>query len=102
MGPRTDTGASRTLTGCYMALTDVGLGLALQMATTIAQNSVDLRDMGSASAPTNLFLTAAVLCAAGFLAAILVQEVPLRGKPAASVRPAAHADTHDSPSPAGR
>ncbi|MFF4258507.1 MDR family MFS transporter [Streptomyces sp. NPDC001663] len=138
-----DTGTSRTLTGCYMALTGLGLGLALQMATTIAQNSVDLRDMGAASASTNLFrtlggslgvavfgslftravhpgapkaeylhsvatgthhifLTAAVLCAAGFLAAILVEEVPLRGKPAAPARPAAHADTHDSPSPAGR
>jgi EmrB/QacA subfamily drug resistance transporter len=138
-----DTGTSRTLTGCYMAVTGLGLGLALQMGTTIAQNSVELRDMGAASASTNLFrtlggslgvavfgslftravhpdapkaaylhsvatgmhhifLTAAVLCAAGFLAAIAVKEVPLRGKPAEPAATGAHAEAHDSPSAAGR
>ncbi|MHC3470449.1 MDR family MFS transporter [Streptomyces sp. 7R007] len=52
-----DTGTSRTLTGCYMALTGLGLGFTLQMGATIAQNSVELRDMGAASASANLFRT---------------------------------------------
>jgi hypothetical protein len=53
----TDADTSRTLTGCYMALVGLGLGLSAQMGTTIAQNSVELRDMGAASASTNLFRT---------------------------------------------
>jgi MFS family permease len=140
-----DTDTSRPLTGCYMALVGLGLGLSAQMGTTIAQNSVELRDMGAASASTNLFRTlggslgvalfgslftravgalepdggracldavatgtrhifflAAAVCAAGFLAAVCVKEVPLRGKPAAPVRPERHPDPHDSPSPAER
>jgi MFS family permease len=48
---------SRTMTSCYMALIGVGLGFTMQMATTIAQNSVGMRDMGAASAATNLFRT---------------------------------------------
>ncbi len=52
-----DADTSRTVTGCYMALVGIGLGFMMQMATTIAQNSVEMRDMGAASAGTNLFRT---------------------------------------------
>ncbi|MEU7056232.1 MDR family MFS transporter [Streptomyces sp. NPDC046197] len=125
-----DTGTSRALTGCWMAVAGLGLGLTMQMAATIAQNSVGLRDMGAASAATNLFrtlggslgvavfgslftravrpgavgqaylhevatgtrhvfLAAAALCAVGFLAAVSIREVPLRGRPAAPEKEAA-------------
>lgn len=138
-----DTGTSRTLTACYMVLVGIGLGLTMQMGTTIAQNSVEMRDMGAASASTNLFrtlggslgvavfgslftravhpladrpaylhsvatgtrhifLTASVLCLAGFIAALLIKEVPLRGKPTTPAPVDGHPAAHDTPSPAGR
>jgi hypothetical protein len=45
---------SRTTAGVYMALVGIGLGFLLQMTTTIAQNSVEMRDMGVASACVTL------------------------------------------------
>ncbi|WP_433252008.1 MDR family MFS transporter [Actinomadura nitritigenes] len=132
-----DASTSRTLTGCYMALVGVGMGFLMQMVTTIAQNSVEMRDMGAASAAITLFrtiggsvgvavfgslfnraldgrlpadgagaapavaapgaardaylhsfatgthqifLVGAVVCAVSLVAALLVKEVPLRGK----------------------
>lgn len=44
-----DTGTSRFATSAYMAVVGAGTGFTLQMANTIAQNAVDLRDMGAAS-----------------------------------------------------
>ncbi|MFJ4713512.1 MDR family MFS transporter [Streptomyces sp. NPDC088785] len=52
-----DTGTSSALTGLYMVLVGIGLGCTLQMAGTIAQNSVPLRDMGAAMSAVNLFRT---------------------------------------------
>lgn len=52
-----DAGTSRTTTSLYMVLVGIGTGFTIQMANTIAQNSVGLRDMGAASASTNLFRT---------------------------------------------
>ncbi|MET9761741.1 MDR family MFS transporter [Streptomyces sp. NPDC006372] len=52
-----DTDTSRTTAGLYMALVGIGLGFLLQMTTTIAQNSVEMRDMGVASAGVTLFRT---------------------------------------------
>jgi EmrB/QacA subfamily drug resistance transporter len=51
------TGTSRGLTGTYMVLAGIGLGLIQQMAGTIAQNSVDMRDMGAAMGSVTLFRT---------------------------------------------
>ncbi|GAA4494099.1 MDR family MFS transporter [Actinoallomurus oryzae] len=48
---------SRLVTGCYMAVLGAGMGLCMQMAGTIAQNAVDLRDIGAASSSINLFRT---------------------------------------------
>ncbi|MEV0184711.1 MDR family MFS transporter [Streptomyces sp. NPDC050625] len=140
-----DTGTSRAVAGVYMTLVGIGLGLLLQVTTTIAQNSVEMRDMGAASAGVTLFRTiggslgvavfgslfshataghlpattdpgeatrisasalaglpgpakdaylravasgtqhiftlAAGLCTVAFAAALLVKEIPLRGKP---------------------
>ena len=51
------TATSRTTTSVYMVLVGIGLGFAMQMTTTIAQNSVDMRDLGVASAAVTLFRT---------------------------------------------
>ncbi|MGC0420813.1 DHA2 family efflux MFS transporter permease subunit [Embleya sp. AB8] len=51
------TGTSRILTCAYMALVGIGLGLTQQMAGTIAQNSVPMRDMGAAMGSVTLFRT---------------------------------------------
>ncbi|KOG89815.1 MDR family MFS transporter [Streptomyces varsoviensis] len=45
----------RLLTGCYMVFLGAGLGLCMQMAGTIAQNSVEMRDLGAASSSLTLF-----------------------------------------------
>jgi hypothetical protein len=52
-----DTATSRLTTSAYMVLVGIGVGFSLQMANTIAQNSVELRDIGAASAATSLFRT---------------------------------------------
>jgi EmrB/QacA subfamily drug resistance transporter len=136
-------GTSRTTTSLYMVLAGTGIGFLLQMTTTIAQNSAEMRDTGAASAAMNLFrtiggsigvaifgslftravqgrlpgtgpspdttalgrlpaaardaylhgvatatqhifLVAAAVSAAAFLAALLIREVPLRSQPATS------------------
>jgi EmrB/QacA subfamily drug resistance transporter len=51
------TGTPRTSTSLYMVLVGTGIGFLLQMTTTIAQNSVEMRDIGAASAAVNLFRT---------------------------------------------
>ncbi|MCF3102316.1 MFS transporter [Streptomyces roseoverticillatus] len=51
------TGTPRVLTGLYMVLVGIGLGFTMQMAGTIAQNSVALRDMGAAMSSATLFRT---------------------------------------------
>jgi hypothetical protein len=45
------------VTAGYMAVVGIGMGALMQMSTTIAQNSVQMRDMGAASASMNLFRT---------------------------------------------
>jgi MFS family permease len=52
-----NTTTSRTTTSLYMALIGIALGFTTQMTTTIAQNSVQLRDMGAATAAITLFRT---------------------------------------------
>ena len=52
-----DTTTARATTSAYMVLVGVGVGFTIQMANTIAQNAVGLKDMGAASAATSLFRT---------------------------------------------
>jgi EmrB/QacA subfamily drug resistance transporter len=145
-----DTDTSRFTTSAYMLLVGIGTGFTIQMANTIAQNAVELRDMGAASAATSLFrtlggslgvavfgslftraiqgqagapaegghtdtlavegmsgaakdaylhavahgtqqifLVGALCAAAAFVAAIFIEEVPLRGKPGNAPQPKA-------------
>ncbi len=48
-------GTSRVTSGIYMVVLGVGMGFLMQITTTIAQNSVDPRDMGVASSSRTFF-----------------------------------------------
>ncbi|WP_428952765.1 MDR family MFS transporter [Streptomyces sp. cg35] len=52
-----DADTSGAMTSFFMVLTGIGLGFFMQMTTTIAQNSVEMRDLGVASSSVNLFRT---------------------------------------------
>ncbi|MFF5975416.1 MDR family MFS transporter [Streptomyces sp. NPDC012769] len=52
-----DTGTSRLTSGLYMALLGAGMGFLMQITMLVAQNSVELKDMGVASSSTTLFRT---------------------------------------------
>ncbi|MEV5752057.1 MDR family MFS transporter [Actinoallomurus sp. NPDC052308] len=150
-----DTGTARFTTSLFMVLVGIGTGFTLQMANTIAQNSVELRDIGAASAAATLFrtvggslgvavfgslftssvqghaapgegstnhvahmtaaakdaylhavahathqifLVGAAIAAVGLIAAIAIEEVPLRAKPGSGPAPA----KPTTPQPAGK
>ncbi|MFB7458279.1 MDR family MFS transporter [Streptomyces sp. NPDC056188] len=52
-----DTGTTRFTSGLYMAVLGAGMGCLMQITMLVAQNSVELRDMGVASSSTTLFRT---------------------------------------------
>ncbi|NUK59295.1 MDR family MFS transporter [Streptomyces lunaelactis] len=52
-----DTGTSRLTSGLYMAVLGAGMGFLMQITMLVAQNSVELKDMGVASSGATLFRT---------------------------------------------
>ncbi|MFI7006153.1 MDR family MFS transporter [Streptomyces sp. NPDC050145] len=52
-----DTETSRLTSGLYMAVLGAGMGCLMQITMLVAQNSVELKDMGVASSSTTLFRT---------------------------------------------
>ncbi|MFD4921040.1 MDR family MFS transporter [Streptomyces goshikiensis] len=52
-----DTGTSRLMSGVYMGILGAGLGFLMQITMLVAQNSVDMKDMGVASSSATLFRT---------------------------------------------
>ncbi|MFD7865181.1 MDR family MFS transporter [Streptomyces sp. NPDC057682] len=52
-----DTGTTRVTSGLYMAVLGAGMGFLMQITMLVAQNSVELKDMGVASSATTLFRT---------------------------------------------
>ncbi|MEU6320506.1 MDR family MFS transporter [Streptomyces sp. NPDC047009] len=52
-----DTGTSRFTSGVYMAVLGAGMGCLMQITMLVAQNSVEMRDMGVASSTTTLART---------------------------------------------
>ncbi|MFE9841203.1 MDR family MFS transporter [Streptomyces goshikiensis] len=52
-----DTGTSRLVSGVYMGVLGAGLGFLMQITMLVAQNSVDMKDMGVASSSATLFRT---------------------------------------------
>ncbi|WP_067700268.1 MDR family MFS transporter [Nocardia jejuensis] len=51
------TDTSRLMSGIYMALLGAGMGFLMQMTVLIAQNSVEMKDIGAASGTSTLFRT---------------------------------------------
>ncbi len=54
---RMDTGTTQLTSGIYMAVLGAGMGFLMQITMLVAQNSVDLKDMGVASSSATLFRT---------------------------------------------
>ncbi|MEU9093646.1 MDR family MFS transporter [Streptomyces sp. NPDC087901] len=52
-----DTGTTRFTSGIYMAVLGAGMGFLMQITMLVAQNSVEMKDMGVASSSTTLFRT---------------------------------------------
>ncbi|WP_053762933.1 MULTISPECIES: MDR family MFS transporter [Streptomyces] len=52
-----DTGTSQFTSGVYMAVLGLGMGCLMQITMLVAQNSVEMKDMGVASSSTTLFRT---------------------------------------------
>ncbi|MFD0414642.1 MDR family MFS transporter [Streptomyces sp. NPDC127108] len=52
-----DTDTSRVTTGIYMAVLGAGMGCLMQITMLVAQNSVEMKDMGVASSSATLFRT---------------------------------------------
>ncbi|MEU7054929.1 MDR family MFS transporter [Streptomyces sp. NPDC046197] len=51
------TGTTRLTSGIYMAVLGLGMGCLMQITMLVAQNSVEMKDMGVASSSTTLFRT---------------------------------------------
>jgi EmrB/QacA subfamily drug resistance transporter len=52
-----DTDTTRFTSGVYMAVVGLGMGCLMQITMLVAQNSVEMKDMGVASSSTTLFRT---------------------------------------------
>lgn len=52
-----DTDTTRLTSGLYMAVLGAGMGCLMQITMLVAQNSVEMKDMGVASSSTTLFRT---------------------------------------------
>lgn len=52
-----DTGTTRFTSGVYMAVLGAGMGCLMQVTMLVAQNSVEMKDMGVASSSATLFRT---------------------------------------------
>ncbi|WP_205614156.1 MDR family MFS transporter [Streptomyces dangxiongensis] len=52
-----DTGTTRLTSGLYMAVLGAGMGCLMQITMLVAQNSVQMKDMGVASSSATLFRT---------------------------------------------
>ncbi|MFD6415606.1 MDR family MFS transporter [Streptomyces sp. NPDC060194] len=52
-----DTDTTRLTSGLYMAVLGAGMGFLMQITMLVAQNSVEMKDMGVASSSTTLFRT---------------------------------------------
>jgi EmrB/QacA subfamily drug resistance transporter len=70
-----DTGTSRLTSGVYMALLGAGLGFLMQTTMLIAQNSVELKDMGVASSTATLFRTIGGSFGVSVFGALFTQRV---------------------------
>ncbi|MFC4908874.1 MFS transporter [Actinomadura gamaensis] len=85
-----DASSGRVETSVYMAVVGIGLGLTMQMTTTIAQNSVEMRDIGAATAATTLFRTLGGTLAVAAFGALYTRSVLHAGQIAGSAQGFSH------------
>ncbi|MFF4548013.1 MDR family MFS transporter [Streptomyces sp. NPDC001435] len=70
-----DTGTSRFTSGVYMAVLGLGMGCLMQITMLVAQNSVEMKDMGVASSSTTLFRTLGSSFGVAIMGALFNQRV---------------------------
>ncbi|GAB7031853.1 MDR family MFS transporter [Streptomyces platensis subsp. malvinus] len=70
-----DTDTSRFTSGVYMAVLGAGMGFLMQTTMLIAQNSVELKDMGVGSSSATLFRTIGGSFGVAILGAIFTNQV---------------------------
>ncbi|WP_320068685.1 hypothetical protein [Micromonospora sp. RTGN7] len=70
-----DTTTSRITTAAFMAIVGAGLGFTMQMTTTIAQNSAEMRDLGAATGAVTLFRTLGGSLAVAIFGALLTRAL---------------------------
>ncbi|RYJ24140.1 putative exporter [Streptomyces sp. L-9-10] len=70
-----DTDTSRLTSGVYMAVLGAGMGFLMQITMLVAQNSVEMKDMGVGSSTTTLFRTLGGSFGAAIMGALFTSRV---------------------------
>ena len=70
-----DTTTTRLMSGVYMAVLGAGMGFLMQITMLVAQNSVEMKDMGVASSSTTLFRTLGSSFGVSIMGAIFTNRV---------------------------
>jgi EmrB/QacA subfamily drug resistance transporter len=70
-----DTETTRTTSGIYMAVLGAGMGFLMQTTMLIAQNSVEMKDMGVGSSSATLFRTLGGSFGVAILGALFTSQV---------------------------
>ncbi|MEV8569161.1 MDR family MFS transporter [Streptomyces sp. NPDC051322] len=70
-----DVDTSRLMTGVYMAVVGAGMGFLMQITMLVAQNSVEMKDMGVASSSTTLFRTLGSSFGVSIMGALFTSKV---------------------------
>ncbi|WP_435852605.1 MDR family MFS transporter [Streptomyces sparsogenes] len=70
-----DTGTTRLTSGIYMAVLGAGMGFLMQTSMLIAQNSVEMKDMGVGSSSATLFRTLGGSFGVAILGALFTNQV---------------------------
>ncbi|MGP4003310.1 MDR family MFS transporter [Streptomyces sp. 8N706] len=70
-----DTGTSRFTSGLYMAVLGAGMGFLMQITMLVAQNSVEMKDIGVGSSSATLFRTLGGSFGVAIFGAIFTHQV---------------------------
>ncbi|WP_432445285.1 MDR family MFS transporter [Streptomyces malaysiensis] len=70
-----DTGTTRFTSGLYMAVLGMGMGCLMQTTMLVAQNSVEMKDMGVGSSSATLFRTLGGSFGVAILGALFTSQV---------------------------
>jgi MFS family permease len=70
-----DTGTTRFMSGVFMAVLGAGMGCLMQITMLIAQNSVEMKDMGVGSSTSTLFRTIGGSFGVSLFGAIFTHQV---------------------------